>query len=260
MRFSSTLALATTVASVLAQEVTLYIDSWDTNFHGNGLEAKHEGAALDYLFLIDEADPSYTWNYNANTKKLTAKQGDYEFPITLGDAPYVAWGATPGYENYTFASDGALLVNGSQENFYACKDTNDPYGYSSASYELMYYKNPNDVPHNRCYMVTVTSVKPKPLPFNTKTLPISSTPTIPGSSTLPHSSTAPRWSPSSTSPVHGSGSVTSVLSRVTTASTQTHTVCPGNCSSSAVSTFENNAAGIAPAGAAVLGGMAVFFL
>ncbi|KAG7696421.1 hypothetical protein KL930_005377 [Ogataea haglerorum] len=230
MRFSSTLALATTVASVLAQDVSLYVDSPDTELDGNGLQPLHEGAALNYLFLSN--DSSYTWNYNADTKQLTAKLAQYDLPVSLKTAPYVSWGAATGYESFTFASDGTLQVNGSSDGFYACKNTNDPYGYSENGYELMYYTNEGDVPSDSCTAISLTSTKPQSAISSAEKLPLST----------------------------ASASVTSVTSMVTAASTQTHTVCPGNCSSSAISTFENNARVIAPAGAAVLGGMAVLFL
>ncbi|ESW97551.1 hypothetical protein KL918_002924 [Ogataea parapolymorpha] len=252
MRFSSTLALATIVASVLSQKVSLYVDAPGGDFRGKGLEPRHEGAALDYLFLTDGS--SYSWNYDAATKKLIAPQAQYNFPITLGGAPYVAWGATPGYESFTFANDGTLQVNGSSNGFYACKNTNDPYRYSSTAYELMYYKNSKNVPPNSCTAIALKNVKPQPLNSNTKAVSVSSARSASGSSARPNSSSS---SPTS---IHRSGSVTSVTSRVTAASTKTNTVCRGNCSSAAISTFHNNAMVIAPAGAAILGGMAVFLL
>ncbi|GME87273.1 unnamed protein product [Ambrosiozyma monospora] len=117
----------------------LYVNSTAPQVFGAGVFAKHEGAGIDYLFLAQDSDVlvwdgeqiytnkigySQYFNLDSNYVQLTVAGKNSE-PISFVDIDD---------KNY-------LTVGGKLDGFYACKNTNDPYKYSTDSYELMYYPN-----------------------------------------------------------------------------------------------------------------------
>ncbi|QOU18323.1 hypothetical protein BRETT_000045 [Brettanomyces bruxellensis] len=120
MKFN--LAFTTVVVSAAcaaAEDITLTVLSDNSEVKGMAVSNTHEGAGLNYLFI------------GAIYRKL------YVQYLTAMEH-FMAMSVSTSVDVYTF--DGNLLaLNGSTKNFYACKNTGDPYEYSASSYEVMYY-------------------------------------------------------------------------------------------------------------------------
>jgi hypothetical protein len=139
-------ALLITASAALAQateNIVLSVKSDNTEVNGNSLGFLHEGAGISYAFLTTSG-PTDTMVYDETAKTISDPNAGFSFPIAFGvSGNYVQIAVLePGVE-FSFNGD-TLLANGTANVFYACKDTNDPYNYSSNShhgYELMYYSS-----------------------------------------------------------------------------------------------------------------------
>ncbi|GMM32564.1 hypothetical protein DAMA08_053090 [Martiniozyma asiatica (nom. inval.)] len=180
--FTSAAAIALiSLAKVNAEEVHLYTKSDNDEVDGFSLGWIHEGAAVEYVFLGSKGGDTEALNFEDNA---------LEYDWLPGYPQYVSFGgnyvqvASFGPANvFTFDDDNLLQVNGTSKNFYACKNTNDPYSYSASSYELMYYES--DAPSD-CISVEVE--KSSGADASSTTL-VSSTTAAPSSQTAATSST-----------------------------------------------------------------------
>lgn len=137
MKFN--LAFTTVVVSAAcaaAEDITLTVLSDNSEVKGMAVSNTHEGAGLNYLFIGGTDGPTY--NYDADKKAISQPfTGSYDQYLTAMEH-FMAMSVSTSVDVYTF--DGNLLaLNGSTKNFYACKNTGDPYEYSASSYEVMYY-------------------------------------------------------------------------------------------------------------------------
>ena len=137
MKFN--LAFTTVVVSAAcaaAEDITLTVLSDNSEVKGMAVSNTHEGAGLNYLFIGGTDGPTYT--YDADKKAISQPfTGSYVQYLTAMEH-FMAMSVSTSVDVYTF--DGNLLaLNGSTKNFYACKNTGDPYEYSASSYEVMYY-------------------------------------------------------------------------------------------------------------------------
>lgn len=152
MLFKNLLTVAATAAVASAEDVYLYVKSDDASIDGNSLGYPHEGAGLNYFFLGTGAASALTYDSENKTITYPIGSGFYEYFTTYGS--YVGLMVTGPGADITFDDNNTLLYNGTSENFYACKDTNDPYQYSKEQYEVMYYTS--DAPSG-CISLTIVN-------------------------------------------------------------------------------------------------------
>ncbi|KAG0676129.1 hypothetical protein C6P40_001439 [Pichia californica] len=136
MLFKNIVTIAASAAIASAEDVYLTVKSDDSSINGNVLGFPHEGAGLNYFFLGTGSATAFT--YDESAKEISYPfAGSYTQFFTVFDN-FVAFSVASANTEITF-EDNVLALNGSTSNFYACKDTNDPYSYSTRSYELMWY-------------------------------------------------------------------------------------------------------------------------
>jgi len=137
MQFNSAILLAiASAAYVAAEDVTLSVVSENSEIKGQAVSSTHEGAGLSYLFIGGTESPTY--DYDADMKTLSQPfSGSYVQSLSAMEH-FMAMSVSSSEDAYTFEGD-LLALNGSTENFYACKNTGDPYDFSANSYEVMYY-------------------------------------------------------------------------------------------------------------------------
>jgi hypothetical protein len=136
MQLRNTLLVAASAALVSAEDVYLVVKSDNSEINGNTLGFPHSGAGLNYAFLGTSAQ-SQVLDYDADKKLLVSTETGIPQSFTVGK--YAGLTVNQNNDQFTFDDKNTLLVNGSPDNFYACKNTGDPYNYSERSYELMYY-------------------------------------------------------------------------------------------------------------------------
>ncbi|KAK9320529.1 hypothetical protein V1517DRAFT_329092 [Lipomyces orientalis] len=148
MKFLTLATLAALASGALAvtKNVTLKVKSDDATIDGMGLSSIHEGAAINYVFLgIGSEDLVYETTNSTIYDPAIIPQ----FPFYLqiwGNVIAVAVGLTDDVSQFRVDSNSYLTVNGSENVFYAAKNTNDPYNYSSAQYQAVYYADKSDAP------------------------------------------------------------------------------------------------------------------
>lgn len=153
MQIRNTLLVAASAVLAVAEDVTLFIKSDNSEVNGNSISFYHEGAGISYGFLGTSAE-SITLSYDESTGSLLDTNSGFTFPIPFGVSNNFVQVSVlePGA---TFSFDGnTLLANGTGDVFYACKNVNDPYRYSEKSYALMYY--PSDAPTD-CIPVNIVN-------------------------------------------------------------------------------------------------------
>ncbi|KAK9453085.1 hypothetical protein V1511DRAFT_505613 [Dipodascopsis uninucleata] len=98
------------------------------------LSSIHEGAGINYFFLYNSSN-GQVLNYNETGQQLWANLSSYIYTVgVIYNVLYLSVVSTA--DKITFASNGTLLLNGTSDGFYGCKNVNDPYNYSSQSYEV----------------------------------------------------------------------------------------------------------------------------
>lgn len=149
MQFSTLFAAASVLAGFVSAApvsnfVKFTIESENKDLDGKGLYSRHEGAAINYVFVGDEAQ---TLNLNTSNGAIYLSTGnsegqsfpqflsvlEYGFPglqVSASGAPVTTW---------TF-EDGYLKGNGS-DAFFIAKDTKDPYNYSKDIYQIGLFPN-----------------------------------------------------------------------------------------------------------------------
>ncbi|QPG75149.1 hypothetical protein FOA43_002494 [Brettanomyces nanus] len=176
MQFKNLIILS---AAVSAETVQLSTMSSKEDVNGKGISSLHEGAGINYAFLSSGSD---TLDYDESTKFLSVSYDTYSEYFTI-DSGFVGVSVSPAPVEVTFDKDNNLLVDGSSEGFYGCKNTNDPYDNSESSYELMYYSGNSTAPDG-CLPLTVVKVSGAGNKTDTGTKTTTSTGTETTSSTV----------------------------------------------------------------------------
>lgn len=149
MQFSTLFAAASVLAGFVSAApvsnfVKFTIESENKDLDGKGLYSRHEGAAINYVFLADQAQ---TLNLNTTSGAIYLSAGNSDgqsfpqflsvlengFPglqVSASGAPVTTW---------TF-ENGYLKGNGS-DAFFIAKDTKDPYNYSKDNYQIGLFPN-----------------------------------------------------------------------------------------------------------------------
>lgn len=139
MKFSALLASAATLALTQARTVRFWTESNVTEVDDRGIYSIHEGAGVNYV-LLDGEPQNYTITdygviyYSSKTADGTAYQPALKIVNANGSFPSLELSVTAPDVNWLI-DDGYLSGNGSS-NFWAAKNTSDPYGYTQESYTL----------------------------------------------------------------------------------------------------------------------------
>ncbi|GAV28452.1 hypothetical protein PMKS-001923 [Pichia membranifaciens] len=213
MNFRNILAIAASAAVACAEDIYLIAKSNNTEISNKGVGFIHEGAGINYGFLGAEGQGA-TLSYNETEKQIILDTGVLQFFRVSGG--YVAMSVVGPDSEITFDSNDYLLVNGSSEHFFGCKNTNDPYQYSVQSYEVMYY--PENAPSG-CLPLTLQK---QAAPSSSSS---SSSPS-PSSSDAQSSSSAPTTTPDTTSSTLSTSATSSGHHEVSSASTFTGAAAP----------------------------------
>ena len=137
MQFNSAVLLAIASATyAAAEDVTLSVVSDNSEIKGHSISNTHEGAGMNYLFIFGSDGPTY--DYDAAKKPRSQPVTGSFFQYLSAMEHFMAMSVSTSEDAYTFEGD-LLALNGSTKNFYACKNTGDPYEFSANSYEVMYY-------------------------------------------------------------------------------------------------------------------------
>lgn len=139
MKFASILTLATLAykASAATVPAQLAIES-NNDLNDKKLYSIHEGAAINYVFVGN--DNGQEFQYDQDNQKLTYQINATPNPINLSLGAldeFVSVAVTSDPVDITF-DNNYLKFNGSSDNFYACKNLPDPYGYSKSSPALTF--------------------------------------------------------------------------------------------------------------------------
>lgn len=140
MKFLTAASLLTLSSSALAaiKDIQLYAQSSNNEVNDFGISSRHEGAALNYLFL---AAPGVAENlkYDDETKtvytELKAGSSTVRQPLNVGNTVLQLGGSGDGTK-VDIAEDGTLSFDGS-DSVGAAKNINDPYNYSKDSYAVV---------------------------------------------------------------------------------------------------------------------------
>lgn len=144
MQFSYLTAIASTLVAASALQLKAVSSSSDVN--DAGVSSIHEGAAINYVQLGNPNNPNNgeSYEYDGSQGTITNDLGGVLSNAELGFGPssdkgaVLIFGAYSTTGKFTFDSEKYLEVNGSADNFYACKNINDPYSYSERTYFVLY--------------------------------------------------------------------------------------------------------------------------
>jgi len=144
MKFSTILATAASLALTQARTVRFFTESNNTKVNNKGLYSAHEGAGINYLFL--DGEPQNFTITDAGEIYYPIQTGDGKsYPQTLsivnspGSFPSLQVSVT-GDDVYWLIENDYLSANGSS-NFWAAKNTSDPYNYSNYAYNIGLFLN-----------------------------------------------------------------------------------------------------------------------
>lgn len=139
MKFTTLLASATTLALTQARTVRFWTESNTTEVDDRGIYSIHEGAGVNYV-LLDGEPQNYTITdfgliyYSSKTADGTGYYPALQIVDSEGSFPSLELSVSQPNINWLI-DDGYLSGNGSS-NFWAAKNTNDPYNYTQTSYTL----------------------------------------------------------------------------------------------------------------------------
>lgn len=126
------------------QTVEFQIESPDDSIDGKGIVARHEGAAINYLF-VSGSNVTMQLHFDPQTHTLfqpVNNNTNYRFNVNNNIAMLTGTGNQPvTLDNYY------LNYNNSVTGFGACKDVKDPYGISKTMPAISYLGDGN-MPHN----------------------------------------------------------------------------------------------------------------
>lgn len=136
MLLKNVLAISATAAIATGEDVYLYVKSSNSEINGNSLSSLHEGAGINYFFLGTASASALTYDSDMKTIYSSYAGLTQYFTVYEGFTGLTVIG--PNAE-LTFDDNNTLLINGTSDSLYACKNTNDPYRYSEREYGLMHY-------------------------------------------------------------------------------------------------------------------------
>lgn len=136
MLFKNVLAISATATIATAEDVYLYVKSSNSEINGNSLSSLHEGAGINYFFL--GSAPASALTYDGDMKTIYSSYAGLTQYFTVYEGFTGLTVIGPNAE-LTFDDNNTLLINGTSDSLYACKNTNDPYRYSEKEYGLMHY-------------------------------------------------------------------------------------------------------------------------
>lgn len=93
-----------------------------------GISYYHEGAGINYLFLAGENSPVYTYNH-CNNQIYSTFEENYKFFFSEVDG-FVQFSVVGPNGDFTI-DDSYLAIDGETSGWLACKNTSDPYNYST---------------------------------------------------------------------------------------------------------------------------------
>ena len=190
MQFKNTIILAAAASLAQAEVVHLRVKSDNSEINGNSLGFPHSGAGINYAFM-GTGGQTEALDYDESEGTIQSPDAG-SFPQVLGvSGHFVDLGVLDPNGKWSFEGN-TLQFNGTADNFYACKNTGDPYNYSSRSYQLVHYKA--DAPEG---CLSLTLVKDGESPSG------SSTTARPTSTAGPSSSLVPTDSVSSATFIDG---------------------------------------------------------
>ena len=144
MKFLAILSLSSSALATISS-IQLFAKSDDSKVDGLGLYSKHEGAAIDYLFLgKNGADLKYDDEKKQIFQELKTSSITVRQLFTLGGDVYEV-GATDNFIPVTINKDGTLSFTG-DDKVYASKNVNDPYRYSESEYAVSNKKTDDSAP------------------------------------------------------------------------------------------------------------------
>lgn len=127
-----TLAILSTLATVLAADYDLYLSSDNSDLNNQGLGGMHEGAGINYI-AVRGSPLRVSWD-RYNRTFTSHNQGDLTTTLSVNEGNFLQDSVTePGafdLINYNVIYDGS-------DTFYACKNVNDPYNYSKETYLIL---------------------------------------------------------------------------------------------------------------------------
>lgn len=142
------LILATTIS---AASIQLWAQSDDSSVNGLGVAYMHEGAGIDYCFLGGSAA---TVNYDLTTHYITTALTDTINMYLLRASSLLQMSVADEPDKWTI-QEGVLTFDGVSNQFYACKKTQDPYNYSTNSYQVVLQSLNDD-----CKAIKLTVTEP----------------------------------------------------------------------------------------------------
>lgn len=131
--FSATLFFSTVFGA--SEKIKFFIESTDQRFDNGQLQSRHEGAGIDYLFLLDSKGTALAGNYDDQNQRLWfyGEQFDMNFTLVGNVVSLSVLEANP-----VIVQDGYLSLNGTTDGFFACKNIYDPYRYSEKQHALVF--------------------------------------------------------------------------------------------------------------------------
>lgn len=187
-----TLAILTTLATVLAADYDLHLSSDNSDLNNQGLEGMHEGAGISYI-AVRGSPLRVSWD-RYNRTFTSHNQGDLTTTLSVNEGNFLQDSVTqPGqFEliNYNVVYDGS-------DTFYACKNVNDPYNYSKDTYLILQSNSTGDCEPVKIVAEAVEDVSSSSAPSSSA--PSSWSSSASGWSSL--SSSAAPWSNTTTTDV-----------------------------------------------------------
>lgn len=116
-----------------------YAESSNGEVNGKGLSSSHEGAGINYFFLGKDAQ-ELTYHEENSTFSMDVNS---RYPFLLSIYHDVLMVGVLGPDAFDISS-GYLAINGTADNFFACKNINDPYHYSKYSYAVTFGDDTGD--------------------------------------------------------------------------------------------------------------------
>lgn len=111
----------------------------DKDINGQTLLSVHEGAGIEYLFLGTGEGQDFT--YDQSKQSLSFDRHDFTFNVGQLIDNYLSAGQS--VEPWKVHFDNKGYFN-SENKYYACKNTGDPYQLSEKSYFVLYNKQKGD--------------------------------------------------------------------------------------------------------------------
>lgn len=145
------LANSTTATSTYTCEHQVKLFASSTKFGQVGITHYHEGAGIDYMFLTGSDSPTYTYNSCTGQLYITSGQMKQYLNEENGAVQLTVTGPSGFYGYQVNRGVRYLTLNGDSSGWEACKNTGDPYRYSTNMFQLSWRGNT----YNQCEAITV---------------------------------------------------------------------------------------------------------